>query len=111
SDRALSNGAGSAFRSIHTQPMADTTDWRGNVGWNDGHVTFENTHTVRTRHGNTRTDRDNLFTGDNLSNARNNYNVDALMVYHFLGRAGNDPHVQEAFKTSATTSASGVSPF
>ena len=38
SDRRVDNGTG--FRSVHTAPDIDTTEWKGSVAYNDGHAEF-----------------------------------------------------------------------
>jgi len=71
SDRNLADTGGSTNpSSIHRE---DT--WEGGVAWNDGHVTFENSHdTLRTDYAGTVNDADDdLFTNDNSGN-------DALMI-------------------------------
>jgi len=44
SDRAIDNDDATDdgdVKSVHTNPAAGTNEWRGSVGWNDNHVTFE----------------------------------------------------------------------
>jgi len=52
SDRlgAGDSGDSSTYRSIHT-PAGVTGDWRGSVGWNDNHVTWETDSVVTTKYG------------------------------------------------------------
>lgn len=81
SDRAVANTSAN-IKSVHTNPNANTTEWRGSVGWNDNHVTFEPSQTVNTAYGSARVDADNLFsevtsTGVTGSQA----DSDAHMVY------------------------------
>ncbi len=51
------------IKSIHTNPTAiGTNEWRGSVGFNDNHVTFEATHDqLDLTSGSARTNNDNLF--------------------------------------------------
>ncbi len=78
-DRAIDNGGSFAhIKSIHVKPSPGTTDWRGSVGWNDNHVTFESTHTLATKYGDVDHDQDHLFinqTGDAHTGS------DAFMVH------------------------------
>lgn len=75
SDRAIANGKEGAIKSIHTSPKVNHTEWRGSVGFNDNHVTFEAIHdNLTTQYG------DNTFTNDNLFDT-----IGASMVYE-----GND---------------------
>lgn len=62
SDRAVGNGKDGAIKSVHTNPSTDTTQWRGSVGFNDNHVTFEATHDMlTTQYGEAQFINDNLF--------------------------------------------------
>ncbi|MFG0249252.1 MAG: type II secretion system protein [Phycisphaeraceae bacterium JB051] len=62
SDRAIANGKDGAIKSVHTRPSKNTTEWRGSVGWNDNHVTFEATHDqFDTRYGDETFANDNFF--------------------------------------------------
>ncbi len=57
-------GTGSQYiKSVHTNPTSvGSNEWRGSVGFNDNHVSFESTHNqLDTRYGTTRTTNDNLF--------------------------------------------------
>ena len=50
------------IKSVHTNPTANTNEWRGSVGFNDNHVTFEATHNqLDTQYKDTSTIDDNLF--------------------------------------------------
>lgn len=62
-DRAKLNGTGKV-KSVHTNPSSTTVnEWRGSVGFNDNHVTFEATHDgLATQFGDTSVVNDNLFT-------------------------------------------------
>lgn len=84
SDRAVDNGKNfSHIKSIHTTPSAGTSDWRGSVGWNDNHVTFESTHILSTKYGEISHATDHLFqnqTGDAHTGS------DAFMVYSSTGK-------------------------
>lgn len=85
SDRAIQNGA-SNIRSAHTEPATTATEWRGSVGWNDNHVTFEASfanHKTRYTNG-TEISNDNLFADDAA-------NDDAYMV----ADAAGDTHFQD----------------
>ena len=77
SDRRVDNGTG--FRSIHTTPATNTTDWRGSVGWNDNHVTFESTFGLTTKYNSNSNTLDHLFAGSAGTTAATTGN-DALMV-------------------------------
>ncbi len=62
SDRAIANGKDGAIKSVHTHPSKDTTEWRGSMGFNDNHVTFEATHDqIDTQYGDDTFENDNLF--------------------------------------------------
>jgi type II secretory pathway pseudopilin PulG len=62
SDRAIANGKNGAIKSAHTNPHSDITQWRGSVGFNDNHVTFEATHDkLTTQYGDSEFVNDNLF--------------------------------------------------
>jgi prepilin-type N-terminal cleavage/methylation domain-containing protein len=60
-DRAISNTTTSNYKSVHTNPQASQTEWRGSVGWNDNHVSFEADATVSTGMGSATRDTDSLF--------------------------------------------------
>lgn len=64
-DRAKRNvtGADTFIKSVHTNPSAlSTNEWRGSVGFNDNHVTFEATHDgLNTQYADTTVYNDNLF--------------------------------------------------
>ena len=63
-DRAIGSG-GSVTRSYWTSPSGSEVDWRGSVGWNDNHITFESNHVMEfTKYGGDTTEDDNLFTDD-----------------------------------------------
>ncbi len=50
------------IKSVHTNPTLGTNEWRGSVGFNDNHVSFEATHNkLDTRYGSFRQIDDNLF--------------------------------------------------
>jgi len=60
-DRAKLNAA-TYHKSVHTNPTSGTTEWRGSVGWNDNHVTFEATSTMAsTQYYDTANTSDSLF--------------------------------------------------
>lgn len=71
SDRAIVTPGGKVIYSIHSK-----TDWRGSVGWNDNHVTFERTSTHPTKYDTTPHAVDDLFTTDSI-----NAGDDAFMVW------------------------------
>lgn len=88
-DRYVTNGSTSAFgdvpaggsKSIHTSPGPGVTDWKGSVGWNDNHVTFESTWNIKSRYGSTFNDgTDNLFAGPTGTSTATP-GSDALMVW------------------------------
>ncbi len=65
-DRAKANGAsgseGDEVKSVHTNPSTGSNEWRGSVGFNDNHVTFEATHDkLKTQFGDQSVTNDNLF--------------------------------------------------
>ncbi len=75
SDRAEGGATAAAAKSIWT---SDAGDWRGSLGWNDNHVTLEQSsedHT--TKYGNdTTNDADDFLFGDDQTGAG-----DAFMIY------------------------------
>tara|TARA_Y100000589_G_scaffold324955_1_gene361954 strand:- start:98 stop:898 length:801 start_codon:yes stop_codon:yes gene_type:complete len=76
-DRAKSNAtaaAATSIKSVHTNPSTiDTNEWRGSVGFNDNHVTFEATHDkLNTQFGDQSVTADNLFE-DTGAAATNDY--------------------------------------
>lgn len=75
SDRGKQNGSTDHVKSVHTNPSsASVNEWRGSVGFNDNHVTFEATHDgLTTQYGDDTMGSDNLFLGTGIS--------DALMIY------------------------------
>ncbi|HAI10487.1 MAG TPA: hypothetical protein DCM28_02205 [Phycisphaerales bacterium] len=79
SDRAKDNGTG--IKSVHTNPSStNVNEWRGSVGFNDNHVTFEATHNnITTQYGDDTTNNDDLFAHSSDS--------DALMIYSGSGTA------------------------
>jgi len=52
-----------SLRSVHTEPKSGD-DWKGSVGWNDNHVTFEPNPSMPTKYGRKATADDNLFIQD-----------------------------------------------
>ncbi len=78
SDRAIVNNT-NYIKSVHTNPSATATadEWRGSVGWNDNHVTFEADATVATKYGSANETNDNLF-ADEGADADDN---DGAMAY------------------------------
>lgn len=63
-DRAKLN-TGAFYKSVHTNPKSGTTEWRGSVGWNDNHVTFEATSNMAaTQYYRTSNINDDLFVAD-----------------------------------------------
>ncbi len=98
SDRAKDNGATSGttnIKSVHTNPSLNTDEWRGSVGFNDNHVTFEATHNqLDLQYGDTSTSDDNLFANEGTANATG-----------FLIFEGNDEAVD-----SGTTGDAGGQP-
>jgi len=81
SDRGIDNTDGT-LKSVHTNPASGTNEWRGSVGWNDNHVTFESDQSVDTQYGSETTTDDNLF--DDAGGTADD--DDAAMGY-----ADNDP--------------------
>ena len=70
SDRAKPNAAaGTTIKSVHTNPSSTTpNEWRGSVGFNDNHVTFEATHDqLTTQYGDATVTTDNLFLADEVA--------------------------------------------
>jgi prepilin-type N-terminal cleavage/methylation domain-containing protein len=80
-DRYVANGTG--IKSIHTNPAGTNTDWRGSVGWNDNHVSFESTFNHTTKYGSTNNPNgsDSLF-GGAVGTSAATTGSDALMVYN-----------------------------
>jgi prepilin-type N-terminal cleavage/methylation domain-containing protein len=79
SDRAVPQGTG--VKSVHTNPKgANDVEWRGSVGWNDNHVTFEPDYTVDTKYGRVSAPADNLFNSA-VYGGTGGINDNALMVY------------------------------
>jgi prepilin-type N-terminal cleavage/methylation domain-containing protein len=66
-DRAISNTTTGFYKSVHTNPQTSQTEWRGSVGWNDNHVTFEADATVDTGIGSVSNTNDFLFDAVNSS--------------------------------------------
>lgn len=89
SDRGIANGTG--VKSVHTNPSAtNITEWRGSVGWNDNHVSFEADFTVDTGHGSNSVTNDNLFTNESATSATTTssstiLNSNAAMTYDTTG--------------------------
>ena len=80
SDRQVVQGQASGqFRSIHTTPASTATDWRGSVGWNDNHVTFESTFGLTTKYNSNSNTLDHLLAGSAGTTTATTGN-DALMV-------------------------------
>jgi prepilin-type N-terminal cleavage/methylation domain-containing protein len=84
SDRAKDNttaGDGSFIKSVHTNPSAKgVNEWRGSVGFNDNHVTFEATHNgLTTQYGDSTVNTDNLFGANN--DTKSVASNDAMMAF------------------------------
>ena len=62
-DRAKYSAGTTGLKSVHTNPSsAAANEWRGSVGFNDNHVTFEATHDqLETQYGDQSVTNDNLF--------------------------------------------------
>ena len=76
SDRAEGT-ASTNIKSYWTSPAAGTADWRGSVGWNDNHVTFENDHILSiTKYGSHINSNDDLFAANPTATE-----PDATMTY------------------------------
>lgn len=75
SDRAIASPNSTEYDSIHSSKIK-TTGWIGSVGWNDNHVTFENTTTFATKYDTTEHASDDLFTTSST-----NAGDDAFMVW------------------------------
>jgi prepilin-type N-terminal cleavage/methylation domain-containing protein len=77
----LQSGSGGSFKSVWTQPKQGVTEWRGNVGWNDNHVSFEDNFILSTTFGQGREARshvaDNLFMEEDALGRRH----DAWLVH------------------------------
>ena len=75
SDRGKQNGNTAHVKSVHTNPSSTTVnEWRGSVGFNDNHVTFEATHDgLTTQYGDDTMTNDNLFAATGIS--------DAVLIY------------------------------
>jgi prepilin-type N-terminal cleavage/methylation domain-containing protein len=80
SDRAIFNGSG--IKSLWTQPSgANDSDWRGNVAWNDNHVTNELDPIVDTRYNRMLNPNDNLFKLNDNTNTSGQADAEAGMVW------------------------------
>jgi len=78
-DRNVAPAARAAARSIH-DPI---NEWRGSVGYNDNHVTFETASIVATQYGGApAVDHDDLFAGDIDITASTPSDADAELVFH-----------------------------
>lgn len=74
-DRAKQNNSTSNVKSVHTNPKTGVNEWRGSVGFNDNHVTFEATHDdINTQYGDASNTSENMFISGPNSN-------DAYMIY------------------------------
>ena len=81
SDRAIRNGSG--YKSVRTHPKGpDVIAWRGDVCWNDNHVTFETTAVLPTRYDQVANDADNLFSDSSPSGVAN---AEAAMAWKSAG--------------------------
>ena len=85
-DRAKNNddtGTAGTIKSVHTNPSSDTNEWRGSVGFNDNHVTFEATHNqLSLQYGSATTNPDDLFVtaGVNADDAAMAYAGNGLLI-------------------------------
>jgi prepilin-type N-terminal cleavage/methylation domain-containing protein len=78
-DRAIANGDNGSIKSVHTNPTSGKNEWRGSVGFNDNHVTFEASHdNLTTTYGTGEAQQ--TFKNDNLFDA-----IGGSLVY-----SGND---------------------
>ena len=65
-DRNLGNNDTTEVMSYHSFILGE---WRGNLAWNDGHISLEQSHYVETRYGNgAPVTLDNAGLGDNIFN-------------------------------------------
>jgi prepilin-type N-terminal cleavage/methylation domain-containing protein len=68
-----------------TTTTTNVTDWRGSVGWNDNHVTFETTSSpVTTKYGVATNNTDDIFstTTDGIVGSLTATTANSLMVYY-----------------------------
>jgi len=72
SDRAILNG--SILQSVHTIAAGKNEPWRGNVAWNDNHVTFESTTRLDTSLDTSSFIDDHLFVAASPDDAAMTYN-------------------------------------
>ncbi|MBL4702162.1 MAG: prepilin-type N-terminal cleavage/methylation domain-containing protein [Phycisphaeraceae bacterium] len=80
SDRAKTHATGKV-KSVHTNPSGTTNEWRGSVGFNDNHVTFEATHDqLNLQYGDSSITADNLFDNSDANTLSVTSN-DAPMVF------------------------------
>ncbi|MFG0249699.1 MAG: type II secretion system protein [Phycisphaeraceae bacterium JB051] len=103
SDRAKKNGT--HIKSVHTNPSAtNTNEWRGSVGFNDNHVTFEATHNGQDlQYGDQSIVKDDLFyASDDEDSAGNTLDPEdnAYMVYE-----GNTENVDDGTTSTVTVQA------
>ncbi len=72
SDRNTGSNDTGNVSSIHT--TIDSGDWEGSVQWNDGHVTWEQTHLLEVKYGSgellTGDDADNIFDDDSTQGSK-----------------------------------------
>jgi prepilin-type N-terminal cleavage/methylation domain-containing protein len=97
SDRLIIDPFTTAHRSVHTDPTSGFL-WKGNVAFNDNHVTFEGTHIIDTSYARESKkvfcSNDNLFKHDSGINAKTGSAAadgDALMSFgnnHVAGQYG-----------------------
>ena len=68
SDRAIAMDDEGHLRSVHTNPSDKSiTEWSGDIGWNDNHVSFEKNTEISTQYGDVSVPNDNIFNTTNGS--------------------------------------------
>ncbi len=83
SDRAKYSSGSTGLKSVHTNPSgASDEEWRGSVGFNDNHVSFEATHDqLDTQFGDVSKTDDDLFADEDDDPATYQTGDTAFMVY------------------------------
>ncbi|HCD32992.1 MAG TPA: hypothetical protein DER01_11340 [Phycisphaerales bacterium] len=90
SDRAKDHATGKV-KSVHTNPSGTSDEWRGSVGFNDNHVTFEATHNqLDTQYGDIDKTDDNLFTDEDDTATTYQTGDTAFMIYEGDAEAIDD---------------------
>ena len=90
-DRAVNNDFEATvtgeFRSIHTNPPEEVTDWNGFIAWNDGHVTRDEWIVATRLDEDLPALSDNIFADDDVDGISTTDDVDAYLD-HSTGGTG-----------------------